>query len=649
MFIFLLQFFCLSAFTIGNNQVEISADDYSAAIRFYDPGNRLIDELILTNFYGYKITPDGNSLYIMTKEGINSYDDFGRLKKKIQDKGMVAISSNGEFLVCASEDNARIYKDGDFLFKIKINNRAIRSLTFSADNQFLGIMARHVFTLVALKPKQILWHKEFSPPLVFAKISDGLIILATESRASLECKVYLLSPGGEILKTFSFNYKQYDELILDVEVPGNSINIKMYNRELRISNSQPLNLNHDFSLPAHNSTLFNTAFQETIPWPLPPMNALQPLGNNWGNYQNYLSHPQFAYMHPGIDILTPNQQGVQVYAVKKGWIKAWLTTGSYLGWRFGIADSSLSYTDSCDGFLYAHLDSSRYHKQIGDSVEQGELIGYLVPWSGRPFDHIHFAKIRDCGSTWLVPDWAYVFNPLVLIRPNQDTFTPVFENAASPQPFAFCRNNTPNFLAPNNLSGDVDIIAKIYDLVSVSSGNPIWDRLIPYKIEYEITGTNRSVPKTISFLFSNRLDHESNVRVVYKQDAPCCSRGDYISREYYFIVTNTDGDSIIEGNDSTFSWRTQEFPDGFYWVKVYASDISNNVAVCSMQVRTVNGIGIAEARQQNSEYSAQPIKEKEEVYNCLGQRMYSNILINLKPGVYFKRLKGNTKKFIVIK
>ncbi len=336
-------------------------------------------------------------------------------------------------------------------------------------------------------------------------------------------------------------------------------------------------------------------------WPIPPIDQVHPLGNNWGEYQNYGSG---AYFHNGIDILTPDTSGIEVRAVARGWVKAWGTIQADLHYRIAVCDSSLTFTGRAEGWLYAHIDPNRWHKNLGDSVTEGEIIGYLVAWPvDSSFDHIHFARISDTGATWQRfpnPTWWFIQNPLTIIQPNTDLEPPVFENARSGWRFAFCRDNQNNrYLHPDSLSGDVDIIARIFDRTGFTSGSPIWDRLAPYQIEYTIRRIDGLVviPWTRSVQFSNILDG-ALVNVVYKSDNVCRSLGDYSARVYYFIITNTDGDSIIEASDSAGKWQTGLIGDGQYWVVVRASDVAGNWTVDSMLVRTRNGVQVDELPEQ---------------------------------------------------
>ena len=65
-------------------------------------------------------------------------------------------------------------------------------------------------------------------------------------------------------------------------------------------------------------------------WPLAPLDSVHPLGNNWGNYQDYGGGP---YFHNGIDVITPDVQGRRAHAVRHGWVKGWGTISAELHYR----------------------------------------------------------------------------------------------------------------------------------------------------------------------------------------------------------------------------------------------------------------------------------------------------------------------------
>lgn len=320
---------------------------------------------------------------------------------------------------------------------------------------------------------------------------------------------------------------------------------------------------------------------EAIRWPFNPGNVSLPLGNDYGEYQYYGGSP---YFHPGIDIFQP--YGTHVYAVKSGIVKAVLTTSAQYHWRVAIGDSAGS--GWCDGWLYAHLDQPTIQVQVGDTVQEGDYLGNLVYWPVVSFHHLHFVKIRNQGITWTA-DWKFIANPLDELVPIDESDPPVIENATDADKFAFCSNNTHLYFDPGApVSGDVDIISKIYDKINHS----YW-RLIPYRIEYSIFNDSVFFGPVLSFIFTDTLFWDQNVSVVYQDDEVCHSQGDYDYRDFYFMVTNTDQDSVIEASDKNYAWRTGEFPNGAYWVKVAAFDRYGHSSSDSMQVQVENYFQVA--------------------------------------------------------
>ena len=312
-----------------------------------------------------------------------------------------------------------------------------------------------------------------------------------------------------------------------------------------------------------------------IPWPVLAGDTHHAIGNSYGEYQNYGGS---AYFHPGIDILAP--AGTPVYAVKSGYVKAVLTTAAELHWRVAIGDSAGAA--ECDGWLYAHLDLNSIAVNEGDWVEQGQYLGELVYWPTSGFHHLHFAKIHRSGVVWS-SDWTFIGNPLNELEGIADPDAPAFEPARLTQQFAFCRNQTADYFpvgAP--VSGDVDIISRIYDKIN----SPVW-KVTPNLVEYRIAGDS-SIPWTTSFCFSGFLDWENNVPVVFQRDTICVSYGDYDDRVFYFNLTNTDGDSTIEAGDAQNSWRTADFHNGQYTIYARATDPAGNVTVDSMTVEVAN-------------------------------------------------------------
>ncbi len=319
-----------------------------------------------------------------------------------------------------------------------------------------------------------------------------------------------------------------------------------------------------------------------IGWPVWPDSLIHLIGNSYGEYQCYPEPTGFPYLHPGVDLMVPPY--TPVYAVKSGYVKAVVTTSEELHWRVVIGDSA--GTQECDAWVYAHLRQSTIPVSVGDYVEEGEVIGDIVAWHDADFHHLHFVQVRHHGdsaawSQW--QNWQYVTNALDVIESQYDPDPPAFEPAYESQSFAFAINYTSvYFPAGAPLIGDVDIVCRVYDYINDYN----W-KLAPHKIEYRIEGDS-SIPWTNSVCFTGILYSNDNVYVVYQNDATCDTWANYDERIYYFNVTNTDGDSVIEASDALNCWQTSYFPNGTYTVYVRAHDAFGNSTIESMDIAIEN-------------------------------------------------------------
>ena len=106
-------------------------------------------------------------------------------------------------------------------------------------------------------------------------------------------------------------------------------------------------------------------------------------------------HPitgEVGRMHNGVDLAGP--YGIPVYAARSGYV-------SYAGYEAGGAGWYVSLGHS-DGFgsIYMHLD--RYVVYTGQTVEKGQIIGYLGSSGGSTGPHLHFG-IHKSGVGWVNP------------------------------------------------------------------------------------------------------------------------------------------------------------------------------------------------------------------------------------------------------
>lgn len=312
-----------------------------------------------------------------------------------------------------------------------------------------------------------------------------------------------------------------------------------------------------------------------IQWPTKPFDQPRPIGNSYGEYQFYGGSP---YFHPGLDILAP--AGTSIYSVKAGYVKAVLTISADLHWRVVVGDSAGA--DECEGWLYAHLDQATIAVNEGDWVEEGQYLGDLVFWPVADFHHLHFVKIRNSGVVWN-SDWEFIGNPLDEMEMIGDTTAPVFEKAYGHQLLGFNQNQSGSYFPERSpLSGDVDIICKAFDYVNSDR----W-QVAPHKIEYRIEGAVETDWITV-VTFTGELDFDSNVDVIYQDDNIVNSRGNYDHRDFFFSLTNSNGNEIIEADDLSYSWNTADYPNGNYTIHVRATDRAGNATEESMDVTVLN-------------------------------------------------------------
>ena len=390
----------------------------------------------------------------------------------------------------------------------------------------------------------------------------------------------------------------------------------------------------------------------SVGWPLAPQDSMHVIGNSYGLFQEGSGGD--IDLHAGIDVMS-DTSGVPVYAVADGYVKIWLNAGGVQYWGLGIGDEY--GTDSMNVWLYWHLDATMYHLNTGDTCTAGELIGYVVPWyyTGQPvrFHHVHLERCR-AAYPWYSK--LTIQNPLSLVVPNLDTLDPVFEDAHATGRFAFCRDNTSDYLNPDSLHGDVDIIALIHDKTGYPTAWPEWDRLTPYKIEYRIHGPD-TIPTIRMMEFNGLLNLDSLCSVtIHKNDWVCNSCGPYSQRDFYFIVTNTDGDTLIEPSDTTGCWQTDSCEDGTYWVVVTAYDICGNAQADSMQVTVQNGPGVEEwpgAKPIENDVITATIfrgplqlpKDIEcKVFDITGRVVEPD---KIQPGIYFVEIEGVVTQKVV--
>ncbi|MBN2541253.1 peptidoglycan DD-metalloendopeptidase family protein [bacterium] len=325
------------------------------------------------------------------------------------------------------------------------------------------------------------------------------------------------------------------------------------------------------------------------PWPVEPFEGPHTIGNSYGVIQCFGSYP---YLHPGIDIMGEYHQ--PVYSVSKGVVRAVLTTSATYHWRVLVNDTASAGTDM--GWIYAHLIQSSIPYDDGDTVNVGDFMGEYVNFPD--FEHLHFARVQNRTASWYDGWWYCTQNPLLLLEHHTELYPPYILNVFDDEPFAFSVNNRDNvYLNPDSLYGKVDIIVQTADYYNTS-----FYMTDVYEIRYSIKAFDDSsliVDDKLGYICNQGLDSYYGwdnyymCNTIYKRDSVCNSSYPDGPR-YYHIITNSDGDSIVEPSDTSSCWDTGILPDGDYIIEVTILDVSENSDTESMIVSVKNRTAIDE-------------------------------------------------------
>lgn len=432
----------------------------------------------------------------------------------------------------------------------------------------------------------------------------------------------------------------------------------------------------------------STAYPE-IPWPFVPFDSMHTV---WNYYEQHMGWggPTSSYMHQGLDIITPIAE--PTYAVAPGIVKCVLTTGGAIYWR--LATSAEQVAGFSRGWLYAHLIQSSIQVDVGDTVQLHDYLGNIIAWTGE-WGHIHFVEIEDSGLVWSYNDneWGITYNPLNSLRSNADHVAPALEPVFPYSKFGFCLNETSTYLYPDSLYGDIDIIAKVVDYVKDSP----WQQPA-YEIYYwvkRLPGGETVFPRTLGQRLNHSFDfyaaghYEEWAPLIYKRDAILPpSSWMSMERNFYHLLTNNNGDTLLELSEKNLAFPTYNYADGDYRIVIEAFDQYGNSVRDSMAVKFRNGITalpggegeIPAAFELRQNYPnpfnpatrigftlPQASRVKIEVFNLLGERVavlleavrpagYHEIRFDagrLESGMYLCRMQaGNfsqTRKMLLIR
>lgn len=563
---------CSTSFGADLNQYgHINVHDSRLKAQFY-----LRDGRFLLDADGYIF--EGTSLYraacgyvtILTLEDnvpavIRVYDAQGTLVCENTYRKIINLK-------LSSNDRFAIFYDGSAILVLDTHDASVQtfpgSTIFAVDNKGNPISYNESHKEICFQSSA--FHIKETPREILLWNQYPVIVTSH--------KVYYYN-NNSLLEIFSS-----DNVLFEVKAIGGKLYIVERASEGKCFIFTLFEFTPDFSMSTIDEVVFDRVSSKSHEVIIAPLQYGSisnpfPIGNSYGEIQQYGYSP---YLHPGVDFLGDDYENV--YAVHSGFIKAILTTGGDAYWRIGVANENT--VGESEGYLYAHLNQNSIPYTVGDSISTGDFVGTLYPWGVSDFTHIHFARIKSSGAVW-DGNWWTTDNPLPDMLNVLDTIPPVFENAVNNDQFAF-RTPSGTYLDPDQLMGEIDIIAKCHDIINSSWRVDVWDLRFelypadqPGTVLYELFSFAFDMP--LDTYFSGSWDNLV-LHTIYSRDATCYSIGDYTNREYYHIITHSDGDSIISVNDQYEHLDTSQFDDGEYILKVIARDCAMNETSASMNI-----------------------------------------------------------------
>jgi hypothetical protein len=474
------------------------------------------------------------------------------------------FSEDGRLVAIAKEGWIRVYSNGDLLQQIKTGFLLPRKVRISSDHNLIAVIDKRNFNVYSL--------------------SDGHLIFTDRLTGALSFRDLLLS-SGEIKAGVHYRHDGVSKGIIKTFSPDGDV---ITTRE---SESRTFKTFSDIEVAERSISRY-----DPIPWPFEPFDEMHTVWNTYEQLTWFSGLPvDSTYLHQGLDIIVPENE--PTYAVEPGFVK-YVGSGGYL---YGEIDVSPEWVSGwSDGWVYMHVIEQTIQFDVGDTVQLHDYLGDIVPWVGGISGHLHFVEISDSGLVWSSPENVTLnFNPLRALVSDTDTIPPVIGDVFADSKFGFCEDETSNYLDPDSLNGDIDIIVKVIDYI----GDSEWQQpaFETYYWVKSLPAGEIVFPRTMGHRLNHRhesqfLDHlVSCARVIYKWDSILLHPDLYVEeRDFYHVVTNSDGDSLIDHSEKDLAFNTEDYPDGEYRIFVEATDEYGNSCVDSMDVRFIPPTGISD-------------------------------------------------------
>lgn len=325
-------------------------------------------------------------------------------------------------------------------------------------------------------------------------------------------------------------------------------------------------------------------------WPVESSNADHPMGNSFGEFQNFGG----VYQHTGIDILvTPRFTITGTVDATAPWVVA--SVGGTVTALGDAANTNYNGTiiSGTDGITYRywHIQNGSYDANYvlafnnGTAVAAGNQIAQIVRW-GCDFHHLHY-DLQNATS---------FLSPLATITPNPDLMPTEISSVGLGQPgtspWAQFTPAAPG--ACTVVSGDVDVVPQLRDRDDAGSTLTGAATLGTYDLRW------RACPDgtpNCTWLTTHRFDDmplawgsAANIgsAAQFSTASPWISDSNYCAATWLYPVPT----HWAAGAPSALThWATAGLPNGSYSVSVEATDFAGNVSVRNVHACVQNGAG----------------------------------------------------------
>jgi hypothetical protein len=529
-------------------------------LHFYTNDGKPLDSRTFSYASLFGFSPQGGFFGVGTGENFVVIDLQAGKTHELDRCSRFSFSEDETLLATAIEGIVNVYKDFELVNQFNTDFFYPRGLAVSTKGEMISASDKHELITFNPRDNTIIYQHQLPENESFR----DLVFSGTDLMAGIHRKEPGLSQG--FLQTFDKNGQPYG---------------------LKTQSEKSFRYFDSCDQKGKDTNVY-----DSIPWPFIPFNEMHTV---WNYYEQHMGNgvDTWSYLHQGLDLITPIDE--PTYAVQAGWVKCVLTLGGDAYWRVAISpEQEEGYSD---GWLYAHLVQGSIQVEVGDYVEVHDYLGDIIYWSD-DWGHIHFVEIRDQGLIWYYDDdeWGINFNPLLALTPNDDTIAPVIENFSMFSKFGFLTHGSnSDFQAPNSLSGNIDIIAKISDFHHESPWElPAFETFYQFK---KASDGSVAFPRTLG----RKLNHTYNQysSSFYQDYAPLIYFKDENhlppawmseSRDYFQVLTRNNGDTLISLEEINLYFATTDFYDDHYWLVVEAWDEAGNMSVDSQLVYFNNGI-----------------------------------------------------------